>query len=89
MTAAAARTHRTAPVLLAGWRVVSGDYAEPATAGDGYVELDTDTGLLEVAYEVDQSLRDMGVDSFLKTRVPVEVLRSLLRSYDAKREAGL
>jgi hypothetical protein len=86
VTAAAARTQRTAPVLLAGWRVLPA-YAEPASTG-GYVELHADTGLLEVAYESDQSMRDMGIDTFLLTRVPVEVLRSLLRSYDARREAG-
>lgn len=68
--------------IIDGWKVLA-DYAEPATAGGGYVEVQDD-GEFEVAYEVDQSLRDMGADTFGLTRIPVAVVRALLASYDAR-----
>lgn len=68
--------------IVDGWKVLA-DYAEPATAGGGYVEVQDD-GEFTVAFENDQSLRDMGADSFGLTRVPVAVVRALLASYDAK-----
>jgi hypothetical protein len=70
------------PPVIAGWKVLP-DYAEPATAGGGWCEVQ-DNGDFEVAYEVDQSARDMGLDHFLLTYVPAEVIRALLASYDAR-----
>lgn len=71
---------QTAPIV-AGWKLLP-DYAEPATAGGGYVEVQPN-GDFEIAYEADQSARDMGLGPFLLTFVPVEVIRALLASYDA------
>lgn len=70
------------PVAISGWHVTDG-YAQPAVAGGGYVEM-SDAGVLEVGYETDQSARDMGLDAFLTTKVPVEVLRALVNAYDAE-----
>lgn len=67
--------------VVAGWKLLP-DYAEPATAGGGYCEVQ-DNGDFEIAYEADASMREMGVDSFLLTFVPAEVIRALLASYDA------
>jgi hypothetical protein len=72
----------TAAPIIAGWKVLP-DYAEPATAGGSYVEVQDD-GEFTVADERDQSLLDMGADHFGLTRIPVEVIRALLASYDAK-----
>lgn len=72
---------QAAPVI-AGWKLLP-DYAEPTTAGGGYCEVQ-DNGDFEIAYESDQSARDMGLDHFLLTSVPVEVIRALLASYDAE-----
>lgn len=72
------------PVRVAGWHINAEGYAEPATAGGGYCDMQ-DTGTLDVAYEVDQSARDMGMPQFLITKVPAEVLRELLRQYDEAR----
>jgi hypothetical protein len=67
-----------------GWSFnVAGNYAQPATAGGGYIEVQND-GAFEVAVETDQSAQDMGVDSFLVTKVPVAVIRELLAHFDAK-----
>lgn len=71
---------RTAPVV-AGWKLLP-DYAEPAGAGGGYVEVQDD-GEFTVAFDNDQSLVDMGADNFSISRIPVEVIRALLASYDA------
>lgn len=68
--------------VVAGWKLLP-DYAEPATAGGGYCEVQSN-GDFEIAYEADGSLREMGVDHFLLTFVPVEVIRALLASYDAR-----
>ena len=68
---------------VAGWSVhPRGDYAQPATAGGGYIEVQDDS-VFEIAYETDQSARSMGFDDFLLTKVPVEVIRDLLSRYDA------
>ncbi len=71
----------TAPIVD-GWKVLP-NYAEPTAPGGGYVEL-VGADLL-VAYESDSSAREMGVDAFLVTAVPVEVIRALLAQYDAAR----
>jgi hypothetical protein len=68
--------------VVAGWKLLP-DYAEPATAGGGYCEVQPN-GDFEVAYEVDGSLREMGVNAFLLTHVPAEVIRALLTQYDAR-----
>lgn len=75
----------TATAVVCGWKVLA-DYAEPVTAGGGYVEVQTD-GEVTVAYEVDQSARDMGLDPYLLTRIPVDVMRTLLDQYDARQVA--
>ena len=67
--------------IIAGWKVLP-DYAEPATAGGGYVEVQ-ENGDFEIAYEADSSAREMGIGQFLLTFVPVEVIRALLASHDA------
>lgn len=75
------------PTRVAGWNLtLAGDYAEPFP-GRGYVEAHRD-GTFEVAYEVDQSARDMGLPPFLLTRIPAEVVRVLLAAYDAKRASA-
>lgn len=68
--------------VVAGWKLLP-DYAEPATAGGGYVEIQ-DNGEFTVAFDNDQSLVDMGADNFSISRIPAEVIRALLASYDAK-----
>jgi hypothetical protein len=71
------------PATIAGWNLtLARDYAEPFP-GRGYVEVQPN-GEFEVAYETDQSARDMGLPGFLLTRVPAEVIRALLEAYDAK-----
>jgi hypothetical protein len=75
------------PTRIAGWHLpLTGDYAEPATAGGGYIEVQDD-GTVEVAYESNSAEREMGLPTFLLTRVPVEVLRALVEAWDAKRAA--
>jgi hypothetical protein len=71
------------PTRVAGWQLtLVGDYAEPLP-GPGYVEVQPN-GDFEVAFETDKSARDMGLPSFLLTRVPVDVLRVLIDAHDAK-----
>lgn len=73
---------------VAGWVMFdTGDYAEPDANGGGFVEVQDD-GTFEIAHESSDELVDLGADHFLYTRVPAEVLRTLLRNYDAKREGG-
>jgi len=73
-------------IAIAGW-VVRGDYAHPVAKGGGCVELGDD-GVLEVSYETNWREQELGLDDYLVTRVPVEVLRAVIRAYDAKREGG-
>lgn len=72
-------------LVVAGWRVnttTNGDYAEQVGSAN-YIEVQHD-GTFEVAYELDQSARSMNLPAHLLTRVPAEVIRALLNSYDAK-----
>lgn len=76
------------PVRIAGWHLTAaGDFAAPASAGGGYCEMGDD-GTLEVAWEPDQGLRDLGAPDYGLTKIPVDVLRALLDAHDAKGEAS-
>lgn len=84
MSAAVARAVPAGWSAVNGWQVnAEGDYAQPATVGGGYCEM-SDAGLLEVAVETDDSAQSMGLDAYLKTKVPAAVLRALLDAFDAK-----